>query len=158
MDSRAFGKWCAVVAVGVLPSTGISAPVRATLSNPQVRLWYEETGRLSGNIAPPASVNLWNTCIGEGDAQENANDALFSVEIRTSGEANVPTPITLSATASNGKIVARRTFSSTLTSTSGRAILALWVPEIGCGGGEVLFTARMGTAVRTVKLNFEGGE
>lgn len=67
----------------------------AYISNPSVRLWYEETGRLSDDIAPPREFNLWNTIIGEGDAEEHANDALFTVELHSDGEQNIAQPLTL---------------------------------------------------------------
>jgi hypothetical protein len=142
----------------MVSSASQAAAVAATLGNPQVRLWYEESGRLSANIAPPKSVTLWNTCIGEGDAQEDANDALFTIEVRTAGQQNVRPPLTLVATDGKGKILARRTITNVLTSDAGRATLALWVPNVGCGVGKVVFSARMGTASRSVSLSFDGGE
>ena len=146
-----------VLGASVLGFGGQIAVAAPTLANPQVRLWYEETGRLSGNIAPPKTVTLWNTCIGEGDAQENANDALFTIDVRSCGAENVDTPITLVANGANGKILARRTYTSVLTSEAGVAVLALWVPNVGCGG-RVVLNARMGAVSRSVSLDFDGGE
>lgn len=145
------------LSAAVLGLGGQIAVAAPTLANPQIRLWYEETGRLSGNIAPPKTVTLWNTCIGEGDAQENANDALFTIDVRSFGAENVNTPITLVATGPNGKTLARRTYTSILTSEAGVAVLALWVPNVGCGG-RVVFNARMGAASKSVTLDFDGGE
>ena len=134
-----------------------AAPAQPTLSNPQVRLWYEETGKLSGNIAGPNPVTLWNICIGEGEAEEIANDALFTVDVRP-GEQNASVPLTLAATGPNGKVIASRTYRSILTGESGSATLALWVPEVGCGVGRVVFSARLGGASQSLTLDFDGGE
>lgn len=145
----------AFLAVTLCMEVGVIAAA-PTLTNPQVRLWYQETGRLSGNIAPPKTINLWNTCIGEGDAQEIANDVLFTIDIRSSGQ-RVNTPITLVATGANGRAIARRTYSGVLTNERGAATLALWVPEVGCGG-RVVFSAGMGAQSRSVTLDFNSGE
>lgn len=146
-----------VLGAALLGIGGQIAAAAPTLANPQVRLWYEETGRLSGNVAPPKRVTLWNTCIGEGDAQENANDALFTIDVRSSGEENINTPITLVASGASGKIIARRTYTNILTSEAGIAVLALWVPNVGCAG-RVVLNARMGTVSKSVTLDFNGGE
>ena len=121
-------------------------------------LWYEETGRLSPNIAPPQTVTLWNTCIGAGDAEENANDVLFTAEVRTSGQQNVTQSVTLTATGRRGAVLARRTFSNILTGDSGTVSLPLWVRDVGCGTGEVRFSARLGNQNPSVMIDFAGGE
>lgn len=123
----------------------------------KVMLWYQETGRLSENIAPPRVVNLWNTCIGEGDAAENAEDVLFTVEVRTNGQQNVSQPLTLTATGPRGNVLARRVITQILTGDNGNAALPLLVPNAGCAG-MVTFSARLGSQTRTVALNFNGGE
>lgn len=129
----------------------------AYLTNPSVRLWYEETGRLSENIAPPRKFTLWNTIIGEGDAEEHANDALFTIDVKSDGEQNIAQPVTLIATDSHGKVLAKRVVASVLTSESGSVTPALWVRDVGCAG-TVNFTAQIGTAKRSVRLSFDCGE
>jgi hypothetical protein len=131
--------------------------VAAHLGQSQVRLWYQETGRLSEDIAPPKTVGLWNTIIGEGGAEENADDALFIMEIRTTGEQNIAQPLTLTATNKSGKILAQRTFKTILTSEMGTAVLPLWVKDIGCAG-TVVFSAAMGVERRTFSIDFPCGE
>lgn len=129
----------------------------AYISNSSVRLWYEETGRLSDNIAPPRKFTLWNTIIGEGDAEEHANDALFTVELHSDGEQNISQPLTLTATDSKGKLLARRVLTGLLTSEAGSTTSALWVRDVGCAG-RVNFVAQFGTAKRSVALDFDCGE
>lgn len=133
-----------------------AGPVR--LGELKLMLWYQETGRLSENIAPPRNFTLWNTCIGEGDAKEIANDVIFTAEVQTSGEQNVTQPITLTATNARGVILAPRIVKAVLTSASGRATLPLLVSDIGCAAGTVTFSARLGTQSKSITLKFDGGE
>lgn len=129
----------------------------AYLTNPAVRLWYEETGRLSDNVAPPKQVTLWNTIVGEGDAEEHADNALFTIDVRSDGEQNIGLPLLLTATDAKGKVLGRRTVGNLLTSEAGNVTAALWVNDIGCAG-TVVFAAQLGAAKRTVSLNFDCGE
>ena len=145
-------------AIALLFATPGAAAAPGRIGVMKVMLWYEETGRLSENIAPPRTVNLWNTCIGEGDAQENANDVLFTVEVRTSGQQNVSQQLTLTATGPKGVVLSRRVFTSILTGDNGSASLPLWVKNVGCGAGPVTFSARLGSQSRSFTLQFEGGE
>ncbi|MGE3692198.1 MAG: hypothetical protein AB7F98_12555 [Novosphingobium sp.] len=154
-----FAGYLAAAALGsiALPAMAATPAVTATLANPSVRLWYEGTGRLSDNIAPPREFPLWNTIIGAGAAEENANDALFTVEVRTRGQQNVSQPLALTATDARGKVLASRTLRGVLTSEAGRMTAALWVRDIGCAGA-VTFVAQMGTRRQTVRLDFDCGE
>jgi len=143
----------------LLLSAGVfarAAPA-ATLENPSVRLWYEGTGHLSDSIATPRGFALWNIIIGGGDAKEHANDALFTVELRSHGEQNIAQPVLMTATTANGKLLAWRTVRHVLTSEAGRVVLPLWVSEVACAG-RVLFVARYGAMTRSVTLNFACGE
>ncbi|MDR2856730.1 MAG: hypothetical protein LBV50_02660 [Novosphingobium sp.] len=140
---------------------GTTAQAKASaapaLANPSVRLWYEGTGRLSDNIAPPKRVTLWNTIIGEGDARENANDALFTIDLKGAGEQTVSRPLILTATGAGGKVLASRTLKDVLIGDAGNATLPLWVRDVGCAG-RVVFTAQLGSVKRTVTLDFKCGE
>ena len=148
---------CAMFLAGPGQLQAAGSPVRASLASPAVRLWYEGTGRLSDNIAPPREFPLWNTIIGAGAAEENANDALFTVEVRTQGQQNVSQPLTMSATDAQGKVLASRTLRGVLTSEAGRMTAALWVRDVGCAG-TVTFVAQLGASRQTTRLDFECGE
>jgi hypothetical protein len=153
-------RWTLVVAATLMIWSELSGVVHAqtvSLDKLQVRLWYQESGRLSDNIAPPAVVSLWNTVIGEGDAEEIANNAIFTAQIRTDGEQNVDQQLTLSATDSSGNLLAKRTFANILTSQTGVAVLPLWVGDVGCAG-TVLFSARIGSESRSFSIDFACGE
>lgn len=157
MNSK-LGQMASVALLASCGSTELHAEAVAVhLDRPQVRLWYEESGRLSEDIAPPKTLTLWNTIIGEGDVEENANDALFTVHVRTTGEQNVDQPLLLTATDKAGKTLAQRTFKSILTSKEGDAVLPLWVRDIGCAG-TVVFSARIGTERQSFSIDFPCGE
>ena len=130
---------------------------KVMLDKPVIRLWYQNEGRLSDDIAPPRDITLWNTVIGEGGAGGIANDALFTVRVRVPGdEANLTQPVTLTAIDAHGKVLAKRTVAFYLTSSTG-ANLPLWVRDVACAG-RVTFTARVGTIERKAVMNFDCGE
>jgi hypothetical protein len=109
---------CALALLSPTPTIG-QDQAGGFLANPAVRLWYEETGRLSENILGANEFYLWNTMIGEGSAEEQANDALFTIDLRNDGQQNIPHPLTLTATDESGKVLARRSFANLLTSEGG---------------------------------------
>lgn len=124
----------------------------------RAHLWYEETGRLSENIAPPVEFVTWNTIIGEGQAAEIANDVFLTAEVLSSGrEENVDVPLLLEVRDSSGRVLATRTVDSVLTSPQGRSVKGLWVYDVGCAG-EITFSARLGQISKSVLLNFPCGE
>lgn len=138
-------------------ATYAQAQAGAYLANPSVRLWYEETGKLSENLATSPNFTLWNTIIGEGDAEEQADEALFTVDLRTDGQQNIVQPLVLTATDAGGKVLGKRTFANLLTGEAGNLALPLWVEDIGCAG-RVTFKAQFGADVRSVVLDFNCGE
>lgn len=141
-----------------LPRSGASDPKGIDLGAIRVRLWYEETGRLSENIAPPADFHTWNTIIGEGQAQEIANDVLMTVEILSGAKAeNIDIPLTLEVRDATGKILAIRQVSRILTSETGNAQKGIWVYDVGCAG-LLTFSATLGRLTRSVQVDFPCGE
>lgn len=156
---------CLVFACVVAAGSGGGALAQAPVSGEgvdlgavEVRLWYEETGRLSDNIAPPAAFAAWNTIIGSGQAAEIANDVLMTVEV-TSGAraAYIDTPLVLEVWSRAGERLASRRVSGILTSEAGRAYKGLWVYDAGCAGA-LTFKATMGRVSRSVEVNFHCGE
>ena len=124
----------------------------------RAHLWYEETGRLSENIAPPVAFSAFNTIIGEGQAAEIANDLFLTAEVLSNGRGqNVDVPLVLEVRDSAGRILATRTVDSVLTSPQGKSVKGLWAYDIGCSG-EITFSARLGGLSRSVDLDFVCGE
>jgi antitoxin HigA-1 len=126
---------------------------------PEMAVWL---GKWCGNgpglwLRMQQAFDLWNTIIGEGDAEEHANDALFTIDIRSDGEQNIAQPLTMTVTDKRGKILASRTTRNILTGEKGNATAALWVRDVGCAGS-VTFTAAMGASTRSSDLDFNCGE
>ena len=128
-----------------------SAPAAATAAEPEMhlqsietKLVYKGSGTLSNDMSAP-SFTAWNTIIGEGDAAEPADDVIAFVLVQTLGEqAFKETPVTVVATNSKGREIARRSFDTVLTTEAGRASLPLFIPDSTCAG-LVTITATMGT-------------
>ena len=134
-----------------------AAAGEAQLGDIRMQLVYTESGRLSRDISPPNAFTGWNTVIGEGDAGQPANDMEVSVELRTNGRQNVRTPVTLAARRAGGRTIATRTFSDTLTSGEGRAVLSLRLADVGCAG-LIRVTATFGRQRRSEEIELNCGE
>ena len=111
------------------------APAPAvTLGDIRMHLFYQETGRLSPDISPPASDFAgFNVIIGGGGAEEAANDLVVVVELRTQGEQSIQRPLTITARAGR-RLLGQRRIDSMLTSDQGRVYLPLWLKDVGCAG------------------------
>jgi hypothetical protein len=133
------------------------APVPAELGDIRMHLFYEETGRLSDDISPPRTFAAWNTVIGGGEAEEQANDLLIVTEIRTEGQQNVSTPLRVAVRNEAGRVLAERRFDGTLTSEAGRVHLPLWIRDAGCAG-IITVTATFGRQTKTETLSLNCGE
>ena len=133
-----------------------AAPAAPSVGTIRMQLFYEETGRLSRDIAPPADFSGWNTVIGEGSAEEAANDLLIAVEVRGAPAETIDQPLTLVARAGR-KIVARRRFDHLLTNVQGRTWKALWLNDVGCAG-RIDVTATIGRSTRKSAISLDCGE
>jgi len=141
-------------------SSAVSAKERSeiVLGPIEAHLFYHQSARLSGDILNRAEpFTGWNTVIGEGSAEEPADDLLVLVPLETDGERLSDQPIDLWASGEKGKVVARRRFASVLTSGEGKATLALWLNDVGCAG-DLVFHAQMGKQERTATLALHCGE
>jgi hypothetical protein len=151
-----------VLALALALPAAAAAPPAAARPNPdlgpvRLQFWYEETGRLSRPV-DPARFAVWNSIIGEGDAEEIANDLFVTVEVLTGGEeANVDVPLVLEARNGKGRVIATRTVKTVLTSGQGRAVKGLWLYDVGCAG-PLTVTARLGKIRRETKIKMVCGE
>ena len=122
----------------------------------EARLLYERSGKLSKNILPPAKFEGHNIIIGEGDAEEPANDILITVGLAADGdEATTTVPLTIKITA-RGKVLAQRTVKAVLL-TKGRAYRSVLVQDGTCAG-EMVVEATLGTQKKTAKVILACGE
>lgn len=123
----------------------------------EARFFYEGTGVLSDNIAPPATFHAWNSVIGAGDARQPANDLLVVVTLsRVAGEANVNGPLTIVAARENGRVIAKRSFKS-LFFKNGKLAKAMLVPDVACAG-KIMIKAAFGAERRLTNLELNCGE
>ncbi|MGE0179660.1 MAG: hypothetical protein AB7O91_07565 [Sphingomonas sp.] len=141
--------------VGFLIQAGTTPAV--TIGDIRMHLFYAETGRLSRDISPPNAFTGWNTIIGEGDAEENANDLAVVVELRTNGQQNVPAPLTVTVRDARGRVLGQRRFPASLTGQNGRAYHLLHLANATCAG-RITVTATYGGRSRDETLALNCGE
>lgn len=123
----------------------------------RIQFFYERSGRLSGNIAPPARFNAHNTMIGEGDAEEPANDLIVSAALSINeDQASVDTPLVITVTGKGGNVLARRTFEG-LFFTRGKIVKAVFVPNVACAG-LLKVEANVGTEAKRTSVTLDCGE
>ncbi len=149
-----------IAAVAAPPPT---PPSSISLQRVEARLFYEEIGRLSDDLlARGKPFEGWNTIIGEGGAEEAANDMLVTVRLEANSRATKPqmyvtAPVEVIIRNSRGKTLTSRTWSSFLTSGKGVIVLPLWVRNVGCAG-HLAITARYNGASKVGHLDFACGE
>ncbi len=129
----------------------------------EARLFYGFSGKLSDDLLkrdPPFSG--WNTIIGEGAAGEPAEDMLVSIKleplVKLADNEGIFTdqPVVVTATA-NGKVVAKRTFTGTLTNDQGVSWRGLYLRDIGCAG-TLKIEAVAGKQRKAATLQLDCGE
>jgi hypothetical protein len=147
----------ASVAAAVSATIAAAPAPSVKLGKIKAQLFYEETGRFSQDLMQAKDLSLWNTCIGEGSAEEIANDLLVSVEITSSSEQYVSTPLRIVAKGEKGSVLAERTFSGMLVPATGRVWKAVWLRDVSCSG-IVNMSVTFGKQTRNGALNFDGGE
>ncbi|HEX8480564.1 MAG TPA: hypothetical protein VF650_01515 [Allosphingosinicella sp.] len=146
----------AFLAALLAASAAPAAPPGPTVGAIRMQLFYEDSGRLSKDIAPPADFSGWNTVIGEGSAEEAANDLLVLVEARIPPGAPMDQILSVVARA-DGKILGQRRFDNLLTTMDGRTWKALWLQDVGCAG-RIEVTATIGRSTRKSAVSLNCGE
>ncbi len=142
-----------------------ASTVPIEMSDIQVRLFYSETGRLSDDVlSRKKPFVFWNTIIGEGDAEENADDLMVSVTLSAGkfgspeeNERNLDGVLTIKATDPNGEVLGIRTAKNLLTGTGGSTTVGLWLNDVTCAG-TVTVQARYAGQVKSTVLMLACGE
>lgn len=124
----------------------------------RAHLFYERSGRLSKNIAPPASFGGFNTMIGEGDAEEPAQDVLIVVELSGPKDELVQRPLTITVSHPGGKRPpSKREFKDGLLfGESGKVAKAMYAENATCSPMRV--AASMGASTKQIAIDFKCGE
>lgn len=121
-------------------SSVAAADKEVVIDRLEVKLFYKETGRLSDDILSRATPFVeFNTIIGEGDAEESADDILV-VAVLSSGKWDsdnqvfLDTPLSIKVTDKTGKMLGSRIFDSVLTPEKGLESKSLWLENVTCAG------------------------
>lgn len=149
--------------LGAILANEPAAPIE--LGAIEARLFYKESGRLSDDIlARKEPFVFHNTIIGEGDAEEYADDLLISVTM-SAGRFGAPedkhkgsdAQVVLVAHDAKGKVLGRRVHRSVLTGANGFERKVLWLNDVTCAG-DVFITATFLNTRKTAKLTMGCGE
>jgi hypothetical protein len=133
-------------------------PVRDSdfrIVNIEARLLYERSGRLSVDVTADPKPALWNTIIGEGSAEENADDLLVTAVVAGPGEHSSQAPLTITAMDARGKILGTRRIGGMLLQS--RTYRSLLLHDVGCAG-TLKLTAQLGASRRTETIELACGE
>jgi hypothetical protein len=121
----------------------------------KAQLLYERSGKLSVDLTGTPDFAIWNTVIGEGSAEEPADDVLVSAVISGPEERNLTVPLTLTALDAKGKVLASRTMTRIL---AGKVyVRSILLKDVGCAG-LIRLEARLGASVRREKIEMDCGE
>lgn len=107
----------------------------------QAKLFYETKGTFSRDLLSGSKFTLWNTVIGEGDAEAPSNATLVLVEVQAKpGSYDDKRNVSLRATAEN-EVLVDRTVPLGVVGKDGKLFAAFWLYDTGCV--PVKLTARL---------------
>lgn len=151
--------WLAFIAVFAGSVGGAHAEGKAVkIDNIRAHLFYEHMGRLSKSIALPTSFSGFNTMIGEGDAEEPAQDLLIVVELSGPKNAYIKRPLTIIVSHPGGnRPSSKREFKEGLSfGESGKIAKALYVENATCS--PLRAAASIGASTKQIVIDFRCGE
>ena len=125
------------------------------VTNIEAHLLYERTGRLSADVTDNPEITLFNTIIGEGSAEEEANDLLVTAIVSGPGEFNMTTPLVITVRNEQGRVVATRRIANMLVNQ--RTYRSILLQDAGCAG-VLQLTAELGASRRTERIELACGE
>lgn len=150
----------AILLATTAPEFHNNAASSVELVRVEAHLFYKGTGRLSDNLLGRAEPFVgWNTIIGEGSADEIADDLVVEARLASvDGKEKIITgPVALVVRNGKGKLIGSRTWTNVLTSKDGTVVLPLWLNDVGCAG-ELKVSARYNGQTRTARLALDCGE
>ena len=132
-------------------------PTGLSVARIQAQLWYEATGRLSGDVLTGDFI-LWNTLIGEGSAEEPASDVLVSVKVTSrDGERFVQIPLVVDLVGEDGSVIQSQQTEMLLTSDRGDSVQAFLFRDVTCLG-DIRIRATLATETQSAPVSFSCGE
>ena len=134
-----------------------AAAEAAEIGRIRAHLFYENSGRLSPDIAPPSDFDAFNVIIGEGSAEEPANDLLVAVEV-TGAPIETATPLRIVVRNDRGRVVAQRSIAGPfLSADQPRVWKAIYLQNVGCAG-TLRISATLGRSSRSTSIDLVCGE
>lgn len=121
-----------VVSVVSSPADAQRGGDAPTIRAVTAQLYYEETGSLSRDVLAPPSFALWNTIIGEGDAEHASHATLIRAEVSGRNVAVGAVRVLIVATDTNGRVVGRHEATVDLYDGKTRFFAPLFLSETGC--------------------------
>lgn len=121
----------------------------------EAMLLYEQSGKMSVNIAGNAYFTAFNTSIGEGSAEESASDMVIRAVLKADEQVFARTPLIITIYDKKGNVRQRRTIDGTLLGKT--TYRTMMVEDASCAG-EITIEARMGASVKRENLNLMCGE
>ena len=106
--------------------------------------------------ASSAGFHGWNTVIGEGSADEPANNMLVVVHLQSNGHHFIQKPLKIEVFGNN-KLITQEKQSALLTDAKGRVAVPVWVKDMGCAGNVIIRVDLAGSIVEE-SLSFDCGE
>ena len=142
----------------LLAAAAAAQPARnVEIAEIRMHLFYRQSGRLSDDISPPRQFTGWNTVIGEGDAEEPAEDLLVVVEMRGgAGEEYIETPLRIVVRGRENRVIAERNFDTLLSSQRGVSHSPVWLQDVPCEG-EIRVTASFGDQTSSESVSLDCG-
>jgi hypothetical protein len=138
MNARLLSAGLAVLAL----VAGATGPARAapddgvSIKGLRAHLFFERSGTLSKDlIARDPPFSGWNTVIGEGEANEPADNLLVVASLDNPGEeAFLDEKATIRVTGEKNKRLKERVFRGLLLGEHGKLHLPMWIDNAGCLG------------------------
>lgn len=152
-------KIAAILSVATLALTGV-AHAETTEAAPEVAgveamLLYEQSGKMSVNLAGNGYFTAFNSVIGEGSAQENASDMVIRAVIKAPEQTFSKIPLVITVYDNKGRVIQQRKIESLLLEKTTHRTMLL---ENGSCVGEITLEAKMGKSVKRETLNMMCGE
>lgn len=158
MTAQRSSKFIAFCAVALLSTPAAAQDV--ALGPLTAQLYYKHSGRLSDDLLAREEPFVgWNTIIGEGSAEEPAEDLLVAVTLasNTGDGVFLEEQLELWVENAEGSRIARRVFDGVLVPYQGTVSSPLWLSDVGCVGRLELH-ARLGDEERIAELSLDCGE
>ena len=143
------------------PASAVTAAPPYKITAVKAMLFYNERGTFSRDILAEPPFALWNTIIGEGDAEAASTSTLVLVEVTGKSNPDEPPParkVEFTATA-GAKVLVKRTYEISL-GEAGKFYAPFWIYDTGCGhikvAARIVGQAQASAVSKT--LPFECGE